>query len=69
MLADIKKFPYSVSIPYKIGNKQIDLDTICITCMEFYGLPGDKYMTNFTKDSLVFYFKNESDALWFNLQS
>lgn len=68
MLLDTN-YPYKVDIPFRKGDTMNDWDKICADCIENYGLPGDKYKTTVTADNMVFYFKEESDALWFSLSA
>ena len=35
----------------------------CAIVLEHFGLPGDKYMSYLTTDSMMFNFNNEQDAL------
>lgn len=67
MLVDTSKFPYKVKIPWRKGDTINRWDIICIECVNSFGLPGDKYMTATTADDMVFYFKDEKNAIIFNL--
>lgn len=69
MLEDIKVYPYKVEIPWRKGDTVHSWDLVCIQAIEKYGMPGYKYRTQVTMDSLTFYFKDESDALWFSLSN
>jgi len=40
----------------------------CAWAIEKFGLPGDKYETHVTEDYMDFYFKNERDAIHFELR-
>jgi hypothetical protein len=39
----------------------------CAWAVEKFGLPGDKYETQVTEDYMDFYFKDERDAIHFQL--
>ena len=41
---------------------------ICADGMELFGLPGDRYITHATQDSLTWQFRNAHDALLFRLK-
>lgn len=69
MLVDTKKFPYAVNIPWRNGDEIQSWDKVCIECVINYGLPGDKYVTSSSVDNMIFYFKDERDAIWFRLQA
>ena len=68
-MQQVTNYPYKVDIPFRKGDTINDWDKICADCVEHYGLPGDKYKTTVTADNMVFYFKEERDALWFSLSS
>lgn len=69
MPADTKHYLYKVRIPWKNGDTPTGWNEVCATAVEQYGLPGSKYTTHPTSDYMDFYFKNEQDAVWFNLQN
>lgn len=69
MLADTKKYPYKVRIPWKNADTPSRWNEICAIAVEHYGFPGSKYTTHPTLDYMDFYFKDEQDAIWFNLQN
>jgi hypothetical protein len=41
---------------------------ICADGMELFGLPGDRYITHATQDSLTWQFRDAQDALLFRLK-
>jgi hypothetical protein len=41
---------------------------ICADGMELFGLPGDRYITHATQDSLTWQFRDPHDALLFRLK-
>ena len=41
---------------------------ICAWAVEQFGLPGDKFETHATEDYMDFYFKDERDAIHFELR-
>jgi hypothetical protein len=40
---------------------------ICAWAVEYYGLPGDKFITHPTEDYMDFMFRNKEDAIYFSL--
>ena len=55
-----------VRIPWKKGDI-IDWNEICAGAIKQFGLPGNKYTTHATEDYMDFYFKDECDAILFEL--
>lgn len=39
----------------------------CAWAVEQFGLPGDRFSTHATEEYMDFYFKDERDAIWFQL--
>jgi len=39
----------------------------CAIAIEKFGLPGDKYTCRFTKEAIEFWFRDEKDAMMFEL--
>jgi hypothetical protein len=56
-----------VRIPWRIGYKMSDWNELCASTVERFGLPGLKYETHVTEDYMDFYFKDERDAIIFEL--
>lgn len=56
-----------VRIPWKIGDTITDWNVTCARAIEMFGLPGDKFTTHPTEDHLDFIFKDEKDAMVFEL--
>jgi len=51
-----------------ITNYKYDMwNETCAVAIEKFGLPGDKYETHVTEDYMDFYFKDEHDAIIFEL--
>lgn len=55
-----------VRISWKKGDI-IDWNETCAWVVEQFGLPGDKFETHATEDYMDFYFKDEKDAILFEL--
>ena len=55
-----------VRIPWTKGDI-IDWNETCAWAIEKFGLPGDKFTTDPTVDYMDFYFKDERDAILFEL--
>ena len=45
----------------------IDWNETCAWAIEQFGLPGNKFETHATEDYMDFYFKDERDAILFQL--
>lgn len=56
-----------VRIPWETGYNSYKWDEVCITAIEKFGLPGDRYYTHATEEYMDFYFKDECDAIIFQL--
>ena len=64
---------YRVSIPFA----QVDYtgrmiainqwNETCATALEMFGLPGEKYTCRMTRTAIEFWFKDEKDAMMFEL--
>ena len=61
------KYKYTVNIPWKRGDTISNWDEQCIFAIETFGLPGIKYITSLTEDSMDFIFIEEKDAIHFSL--
>jgi hypothetical protein len=57
-----------VRIPWKQGDSITIWDETCAWAIEHFGLPGDKYSTHPTEDYMDFIFKDERDAVHFELR-
>jgi len=62
----IDKGKYLVRIHWNEYNQ--NWNDICATAIEYFGLPGDKFTTSICKESMDFYFADETDAIWFSLR-
>lgn len=43
-------------------------DTLCASAVELFGLPGDRYITDISEQSMTWSFRNDKDALLFRLK-
>jgi hypothetical protein len=57
-----------VRIAWKHGDTISKWDETCIWAIEHYGLPGERNVTHPTEDYMDFIFKDERDAIHFNLR-
>jgi hypothetical protein len=62
----IENNKYRVRIVWKDYNQ--NWNEICATAIEYFGLPGDRFSTSVCKDHMDFFFKEETDAIWFSLK-
>jgi len=56
-----------VRISWMIGDTISDWNDTCARAIELFGLPGDKFTTHLTTDYMDFIFKDEKDAILFEL--
>ena len=56
-----------VRIPWKTNHDIPTWNQKCEWAVETFGLPGDKFDTHATEDYMDFYFKDERDAILFEL--
>ena len=56
-----------VRILWQTNHKYSTWNEICAGAVEQFGLPGDKFDTHATEDYMDFYFKDERDAILFEL--
>jgi len=57
---------YRVRIVWEDYNQ--NWNDICATAVEYFGLPGDRFITSITQDYMDFCFSSEIDAIWFSLK-
>lgn len=62
----IDESKYRVRIDWKGYNQR--WNDVCATAVEYFGLPGSRFITDVTQDYMDFYFKDEKDAIWFSLK-
>jgi hypothetical protein len=43
-------------------------DQLSIASIELFGLPGDRFVTDISAESMTWFFKSEQDALIFKLK-
>ena len=61
---------YCVRIPFLMYGQDIDMtnwNETCAEAIEMFGLPGDKYTTRMTPSDIEFWFREEKDAMMFEL--
>ena len=62
---------YRVKIPFELsydnGFNINNWNECCARAIEMFGLPGDKYTCKMTKENIEFWFRDEKDALLFEL--
>ena len=56
-----------VRIPWQTGYNSYRWNEICITAIEKFGLPGERYFTHATEEYMDFFFTDERDAIIFEL--
>ena len=63
---------YKVSIPCQVfslnpNNEHTIWTESSVKALELFGLPGDKYTCRFTSSNIEFWFRDEKDAMLFEL--
>jgi hypothetical protein len=56
-----------VRIPWQKGDTINNWNETCAWAIEQFGLPGNKFETHVTEDYMDFYFKDQRDAILFEL--
>ena len=56
-----------VRIPWKTNHDIPTWNQKCAWAVDTFGLPGDRFDTHATEDYMDFYFKDERDAILFEL--
>jgi hypothetical protein len=56
-----------VRIPWQKGDTINNWNETCAWAIEQFGLPGNKFETHATENYMDFYFKDERDAILFEL--
>ena len=56
-----------IRIPWQTNHDIPTWNQKCAWAVETFGLPGDKFDTHATEDYMDFYFKDERDAILFEL--
>ena len=57
-----------VRIPWQTNHDIPTWNEKCAWAVKKFGLPGDKFETHATEDYMDFYFKDERDAIYFELR-
>ena len=61
---------YRVRIPFQVNIMSAEIrawNEACAKAMEMFGLPGDKYSCRITNEFIEFWFRDEKDAIMFEL--
>jgi hypothetical protein len=61
-------YKHLVRIPWKHGDTISSWNEVCASAIEQFGLPGNKFITHPTEEYMDFMFKDEKDAIVFNLK-
>ena len=56
-----------VRIPWQVNHDIHQWNRTCVWAVEHFGLPGDRYETHATEEYMDFYFKDDRDAIIFEL--
>ena len=59
---------YCVKIPFNLSSGEVnEWNEHCVTAIEMFGLQGDKYVCRFTSSAIEFWFRDDKDAIMFEL--
>lgn len=56
---------YTVTVPWQEGDSEESWDETCIWTLEFFGLPGDRYVCHPRSDGMDFVFNDRADSIIF----
>ena len=62
------EYTYNVTVRLNNPDDIIGWDEVCIHTIELFGLPGDRYITDISRESMDWIFKDPQDALLFKLK-
>ena len=63
------EFAYPVTVRWGQGADTMEYwDQLSIASIELFGLPGDRFVTDISAESMTWFFKSEQDALIFKLK-
>lgn len=57
---------HKILVPWK-DQSNVWWNETCANIIEVFGLPGNRYTTEVSVESMIFYFKNEKDAFMCNI--
>ena len=64
-----REFNYPVTVYWGRGDDTMDYwDRLCISSIELFGCPGDKFITDISADRMVWIFRDPKDAFIFKLK-
>lgn len=64
----VVRIPFEITLASHTSRKVLnDWHKHCATAIEKFGLPGDKYSCRITKNNMEFWFREEKDAMVFEL--
>ena len=50
------------------AESETEWNAISVWCLETYGLPGDRYITDISTEFMTWFFKSEQDAVFMKLK-
>lgn len=64
----VVRIPFEITLESNAAKKALNnWNEHCATAIEKFGLPGDKYSCRLTDNNMEFWFRDEKDALVFEL--
>jgi len=63
------KYLYHCTVPWTDRhNPMFYWDDLCANAVELFGLPGDRYITDISEQSMTWSFRSDKDAVLFRLK-
>jgi hypothetical protein len=64
----VVRIPFEITLEPSTSRKVLNnWNEHCATAIEMFGLPGDKYTCRLTDNNMEFWFRDEKDAMVFEL--
>ena len=62
-------YHYHCTVPWQCqDNPMFYWDNLCAEAIELFGLPGDRYVTDISEQSMTWSFRSDKDAVLFRLK-
>lgn len=68
-MSDRNEFCHAVHVPWGSAVDTIQAwNDVCANAIDLFGLPGDRYQTEVNIDDMIWWFRDEHDAMLFRLK-
>ena len=68
-MEEVKIFPYRICVTWKYNENNQYWNDLCAWAIETFGLPGDRFQFESTEDWMIWRFRDQQEALVFQLRS